>query len=207
MILRYRVALFLLLATAGLANGQGTYNALSPAERAAGWILLWDGKATAGWEPAAAFDMEASEGALRQAKGAYMWLRSKTTYADFVLAIDFRIMSDDADSGVFIRAAKDGDATRTGYQVNINNLNKEYSTGSVVNRAKYSAVTIKAGEWHHYEITASGGHITVALDGKQTAELRDDGSRSGHIGFQLVKPLEVEFRNVRLKPLSAGASH
>lgn len=196
---RLSTALLLACAIAAPAFGQENTNVLSPAETAEGWTLLWDGASTNGWENAVNSEMEVAGGALRQARGSFIWLRLKKTYADFALRLDFRMLTDDADSGVFVRAARDGDPTKTGYQVNINNLNAEYGTGSVVNRAKYSGSKVKAGDWHHLEITAQGDHIVVALDGTKTVDLRDSAAREGYIGLQLVKPQEVEFRNIRLK--------
>ena len=191
----------LLLVVAAPVFGQANPNSLSAAEKADGWTLLWDGKSTAGWETAVNSQMEISEGAMRQARGAFVWLRHSTTFADFVLRFEFRMLTEDADSGLFIRAAKDGDPTRTGYQININNMNQEYGTGSVVNRVKYSDSKVKTAQWYQYEITAEGEHIVVVLDGRKTVDFRDGAARQGYIGFQLVKPLEVEFRNIRLKKL------
>ncbi len=201
---KLRTALFLALAIAAPAFGQENTNVLSPAETSEGWTLLWDGASTNGWENAVNSEMEITGGVMRQARGAFVWLRHKATYADFALRLDFRMLTEDADSGVFVRASRDGDPTKTGYQVNINNLNVEYGTGSLVNRAKYSGSKIKAGEWHHFEIRAEGDHIVVALDGKKTVDVRDGAAREGYIGLQLVKPQEVEFRNIRLKKVGPG---
>lgn len=199
---RVRLAAALaLLAWAAPVLGQGSPNTLSPEEKAEGWILLWDGRSMTGWETAVNSQMEISEGAMRQARGAFTWLRHHATYADFVLRLEFRMLTEDGDSGVFIRASKDGDPTRTGYQVNINNMNQEYGTGSVVNRMKHSSSPFKTGRWYAYEITAEGDHIVVALDGTKTVDLRDGAAREGYIGLQLVKPQEVEFRNIRLRQL------
>jgi len=189
----------LLLALSVPASAQQGLNSLSADEKADGWILLWDGKTTGGWETAVYSQMEISDGAMRQAKGAFVWLRRSTTYENFVLRLEFRMLNSDADSGVFIRAARDGDPTQTGYQININNMNPEYGTGSVVNRAKYSGSKAETGRWYRYEITAEGDHIIVVLDGKKTIDFRDGSARRGYIGLQLVKPQEVEFRNIRLK--------
>jgi hypothetical protein len=191
----------LVLALTAPAYGQGILNSLSDAEKADGWSLLWDGKATEGWETAVNSRMELAEGAMRQAQGAFIWLRHKTRYADFVLRLEFRMLTEDADSGVFIRAAGEGDPTQTGYQININNMNPDYGTGSVVNRAKYNGSKVKTGQWYSYEITAEGDRISAVLDGRKTIDFRDSTAREGFIGFQLVKPLEIEFRNIRLKNL------
>ncbi len=175
-------------------------NTLSARELADGWILLWDGTSTFGWEPTPQTDWKVAEGAL-SASASMIWLRHKTPFANFILRTEFRMANADVDSGIFIRAARDGDPTRTGYQVNINNLNPEYSNGSLVFRHRSDSGKVAASVWHGFEITADGDHIVVVLDGRKTLDVHDAASRVGYIGFQILKPAEVEFRNVKLKPL------
>ncbi|NWG13280.1 MAG: DUF1080 domain-containing protein [Acidobacteria bacterium] len=178
-------------------------NTLAPEEIAQGWVLLWDGVTTFGWESAARVDWKTTDGTLSMPAGSYTWLRHKTPLGDFVLKVDFRMMTYEADSGIFIRAAKDGDPSRTGYQVNINNMNEEWATGSLVFRHKAdpSIGKVSADTWHTYEITADGDHIMAFLDGRKTVDVRDTASRFGYIGLQFVKGDEIEFRNVKLRPL------
>lgn len=175
-------------------------NQLAPEEIASGWILLWDGETTFGWEPQGGAEWRIAEGALRASSGSDGWLRHRTAFANFVLKIDFRMNTFETDSGIFIRAAKEGDPTRTGYQININNMNKEYGTGSIVNRLKRKA-TVREKVWHSYEITADGDQITVFLDGKKTVDTRNKEASVGSVGLQFVKGADIEFRNIRLRPL------
>ena len=198
--------LLLFLASAislAVAPAEPVPNTLTPEEVKEGWILLWDGASTFGWEPVARSDWKPSEGALSMASGSYVWLRNQCPFADFVLKADFRIKSADADSGIFIRASGDGDPSRTGYQVNINNANEEWGTGSLVFRVKadpgIGKVSINA--WHSYEITAEGDHITAYLDGRKAVDAHDASAKIGYVGLQFLKPGEVEFRNVKLRPL------
>ena len=108
----------------------------------------------------------------------------------------------ETDSGVFIRVASDGDPTKTGYQVNINNINKDYGTGSLVGRVKAPSRKLKAKEWHRYQITAQADHLVVELDGKKVVDARDSATRTGYIGLQFVKGGDIEFRNIALRPLA-----
>ena len=64
-------AIFLALAVSGLATGAAAAaaeNTLTPAEKGAGWMLLFDGKTTAGWRgfktPAPDAGWQARDGAL-----------------------------------------------------------------------------------------------------------------------------------------------
>jgi hypothetical protein len=175
-------------------------NVLSAQELADGWILLWDGASTFGWEPTPQTEWKVSEGAL-SASASMIWLRHKTPFADFVLKTEFRMANAEADSGIFIRAARDGDPTKTGYQININNLNEEYGNGSLVFRHRSDSGKVAAKVWHSFEITADGDHITVVLDGRKTLDVHDNQCRVGYIGFQILKAGELEFRNIKLMPL------
>ena len=87
--------------------------------------------------------------------------------------------------------------------MNINNVNAEWGTGSLVFRVKadpgIGKVSINA--WHSYEITTEGDHITAYLDGRKAIDAHDASARIGYIGLQFLKPEEVEFRNVKLRPL------
>ncbi len=173
-------------------------NVLSPTEEAQGWILLWNGGSVSGWSPELVCNWKTTGGVLTAAKGAFFWLRYNSPYSDFVLKVDFRMLSPDADSGIFIRSAPGGDPSRTGYQININNMNQDYGTGSVVYRVKYNESPVSVNEWHSYEITAQGDHITAVLDGKKTVDFHDQASASGYIGLQFLKGEDVEFRNIKL---------
>jgi hypothetical protein len=180
-----------------------TPNSLTREEVQAGWILLWDGNSTFGWEPVVRSDWKPSDGALSMATGSYVWLRNECPFADFTLKAEFRIRTADADSGIFIRAARDGDPSRTGYQVNINNANEEWGTGSLVFRVKADPGIGKTSvnDWHSYEITAEGDHITAYLDGRKAVDTHDSSAKVGYVGLQFLKPDEVEFRNLKLRPL------
>ena len=91
------------------------------------------------------------DGALHATSGSYVWLRHTTPFADFVLKVDFRMRTVETDSGIFLRAAQEGDPSRTGYQININNRNKDYGNGSIVYRVKSDAEQLNGCRrllWH-----------------------------------------------------------
>lgn len=203
--MRLSIPFFLVVSATSLAMTPAgpAPNALSPEEVREGWILLWDGTSTFGWEPMVRSDWKSPEGELSMPPGSYVWMRNRTPFADFVLKVDFRIKSADADSGIFIRAASEGDPSRTGYQVNINNVNEEWGTGSLVFRVKADPGIgkISANAWHSYEITAEGDHITAYLDGRKAVDAHDSSAKMGYVGLQFLKSDEVEFRNVKLRPI------
>lgn len=184
-----------------LISAEPGLNTLSSEELAQGWILLWDGESSFGWEPQISGDWKGFDGTLHASQGTYMWLRHTTPFANFVLKAEFRMKAIETDSGIFIRAAKDGDPTKTGYQVNINNMNKDWGNGSLVNRVRSSAGRLSPNEWHRFEITADGNHINVMLDGNQVLDTHDSTAAVGFIGLQYLKGDDVEFRNIKLRPL------
>jgi hypothetical protein len=63
---------------------------------------------------------------------------------------------------------------------------------------------VRRHDWNEYEITCDGDFIQLKVNGLVTAELRDPSvRRSGVIALQLHMgpPMEVEFRNMRIKEL------
>src|SRR6185295_5755117 len=86
----------------GRARGQSE-NVLTPAEKAAGFVLLFDGKSLDGWTTSgdmSAWAVKNGEIVIQNDQGA--WLRTARQYRDFELTLDFN-MSKDANSGVGLR--------------------------------------------------------------------------------------------------------
>jgi hypothetical protein len=67
--------------------------------------------------------------------------------------------------------------------------------------------SFKPGEWNHLRIECKGDTIKTWLNGVAAAEFHDNATPSGFIGLQVhgvgkkTDPLEVRFRNIRLKEL------
>ena len=65
----------------------------------------------------------------------------------------------------------------------------------------------KPGEWNKLRVECQGDHIRTWLNGVPAADLRDSAERSGFIALQVhgvgkkTEPLEVRFRNLRIKEL------
>jgi hypothetical protein len=66
----------------------------------------------------------------------------------------------------------------------------------------------KPGAWNHLKIECQGDSIKTWINGVAAAELHDNATPSGFIGLQVhgvgkkTEPLEVRFRNIRIKPQS-----
>ena len=88
----------------GVLYAEPVDNSLSAEERAAGWILLFNGKSLAGWQTSDGKQSQVpiEDGAINPHRaGGYMLIHEKA-WSDFILALDFKI-SKGCNSGVFIR--------------------------------------------------------------------------------------------------------
>jgi len=183
-----------------ILQAQSKPNALTEREVDEGWILLWDGETTFGWESHGKAEWKTSDGIISASSGDNGWLGTTTPFGDFVLKADFRT-GPDGNSGIFLRAASEGEPHKTGYELQIFDEHKEYKTGSLVNYLKAKAVKTTPNQWHTFEVRAAGDLFVVKLDRKTLLNARDKSHSVGHIGLQYNKDKKIEFRNLKLKPL------
>src|SRR6185436_14110427 len=75
------------------------------AAQTTGFTPLFDGKTLDGWtaQNGAAPTFTVKDGVIR-VEGTSGWLRSAKQYTDFQLQVEVRFITDNADSGVFVRA-------------------------------------------------------------------------------------------------------
>jgi hypothetical protein len=207
-------------------------NTLSALESKAGWILLFDGKTLHGWQTSSGTPgkVAPADGCLNPHKsGGYMMIHGKT-WADFVLALDFKI-SKGCNSGVFIRTypltPRPGkDVGFNGIEIAIDDTQTAdiHDSGAIYDLVKPSKNAMKpVGQWNHMEITCDGPKIAVELNGELVSRMnldewtvpnrRPDGSehkfdvafkdhpRSGYVGLQ-DHGSPCWFKNIKIKPLS-----
>jgi hypothetical protein len=196
------------LSATALLSGQSRLNTLTPAETAQGWKLLFDGKSLAGWEPhttsaaPATGDWRVENEAISCPGTTAGWLATDETFSDFTLKLQFR-GAERVNSGVFLRSEKAGQPHQTGYELQIWDYQPQgYNTGSLVGSLKAAPVKIIPDEWNTYEITANGDHFTIILNGRTLLDGSDLKHASGVIGFQCQKDNRIQFRNIRLLPLT-----
>ncbi|HEY4207598.1 MAG TPA: DUF1080 domain-containing protein, partial [Puia sp.] len=153
-------------------------------------------------------------------------LYTKKEYGDFVYRFEFQL-TPGANNGIGIRAPLEGDAAYVGMEIQVldndapvyKDLHEYQYHGSVygVIPAKRGYLK-KTGEWNEEEITATGNHIKVVLNGTTildgdisdairngTMDHKDHpGLKNvkGHLGF-LGHGDVVKFRHMRVKDLSA----
>jgi hypothetical protein len=181
-----------------------------------GFVPLFNGKDLSGWVVIGNKDgFRVQDGVIHSdgASGAE-WMRTEKTYRNFILKLDWRV-SKNGNSGVFVRAAREGAPWETGYEVQISNEPRDdaHCTGSLYG---YAAVNPRpdesADKWHTFEIHCRDGRVTVSSDKVKCVDF-DQSSKAetknkpleGHIGLQdSHSPAGhyVEYRNIRVKVLN-----
>ncbi|MEO2048746.1 MAG: family 16 glycoside hydrolase [Pirellulales bacterium] len=180
-------------------------NTLSEKELADGWILLFDGQTMTGWEAANQANWKIDNGIISATEGDVGLLHTTNQFGDYLLKIDFRAARA-TNSGIFLRTLPK--PKRPGsdcYELNIAPPDNRFPTGSFV-RQKKADETDETDSWRTFEVTAQGNYFLIKLDGITVLEYTDPKPlSSGHIGLQFNRG-KIEFRNVKLKPLSADFS-
>lgn len=178
-------------------------NSLSPDELAEGWILLFDGETTYGWQVGGAANWKVADGVISAFKGdsRSSLLATTNEFGDYDLKVDFRTPAG-TNSGIFLRTPLDPtDPTKDCYEFNIAPAENPFPSGSLVGRQKAGTFEARPDQWNTYEITARGNHFVAKLNGKQTIDYIDPKPITrGRIGLQF-NAGKAEFRNVKLKPL------
>jgi hypothetical protein len=152
-------------------------NTLTPAERAAGWQLLFDGKTTAGWrgweKPAMPTGWQVVDGALTRVSGGAGDIITTGKYKNFELSLDWKI-APGGNSGIFYRASEQDSAiywTAPEMQVlddarHPDGKSRLTSAGSDYGLYEAPSGIVKpAGEWNEARIIVQGRHVEHWLNG------------------------------------------
>lgn len=189
-----------------------------------GFEPLFDGKTLSGWvarqtKSGGSEDWSVVDGVLT-AKAGSGWLSTDREYGDYVLRLEWRL-PENGNSGIFLRIPdlKEGQQPWVeGMEVQVlDDRGPEYAgklkpwqySGSVYGFAPAKPGAFKgAGEWNAFEITCRGDRVSVVMNGMPVAEVDmakhealKNRPRKGFIGLQN-HGSAVEYRNIRLKPLT-----
>jgi hypothetical protein len=177
-----------------------------------GWVVV-KGPAD-GWH--------VSDGVLSCSGQGSGWLSTESQYDDFELSLEFRVPKG-GNSGVFIRAPREGSPHLDGMEIQIlDDGDEQYATlkptqytGSIYDIVPARRGATKSpGEWQQMVISCHADHIVVTLNGTVIVDERLDNfpdkvaghpgmnSRSGYIGLQNHASI-VDFRNIRVRELNA----
>ena len=174
-----------------------------------GWTTLLDGeKGLENFERVGDVNWRAEDGAIVGDKGKGGFLKSKNSYKDFVLRVEFWA-AENANSGIYMRCAEPNNLNdKSCYEANIfdQRPDQTYATGGIVHRGKLLQTVKAGGKWNTYEITAQGRKMTVVLNGTKTSEIDNVESPSGPIALQFGNLPKapggaIKFRKVQIKAL------
>jgi hypothetical protein len=201
-------------------------NHLSADESAAGFRLLFNGRDLANWThngKAGTFTVKDGilAGDRTDHKDLAYWLSSEREYGDFELRLQFKIAKD-GNSGIFIRAPREGRASKLGMEIQILDDGQKTGKPAVGSTASiYQVVASKAyaskpaGEWNDLWILCDGDRVKVTLNGQvvtdaSMAEHKELKSRprKGYIGLS-AHTGPVQFRAIRLREIAhaTGRDH
>ena len=195
----------------------------TPAALCAEWIDLFDGTSLEGWQQRggkATYRVE--DGAIvgTSAPGTpNTFLCTEENWDDFELELEFKV-DPELNSGVQIRSnsiPEFHNGRVHGYQVEIDPSDRGW-TGGIYDEGRrgwLSPLTgntaaryaFRQGEWNTFRIVAIGDSIRTFLNGVPAADLVDSKTAEGFIGLQVHsvgderRPLEVRWRNIRLRPI------
>ncbi len=198
-----------------------------PKDDASEFQNLYNGKDLEGWEvfQGELGAWEANADGVSCIKEGGGWLRTKKSYSDFVLRLEYKIPAG-GNSGIGIRVPPEGNVHQAGMEIQIldddapahKDLKAAQYTGSIYYQAAAKRGAPKApGEWNSMEITCAGHHVVITLNGQvindaqlnefTTAESPKDYSpladrpQVGSIALQS-HGSRVDFRNVKVKNLT-----
>lgn len=187
----------------GCATTGSDLNRLSPSEKDAGWVMLFDGESLNGWTPRDSARWSVVNGVITyQPDTGPGFLCTTKSYANFELKVDF--WADEVvNSGVFLRCPDKGPISATNsYEVNIFDSHLKWPTGSINEVALRKGKVRSVERWNRYHITAQGNHLVVRLDGRVLVDTHNDREKSGPIGLQQLQGHGmIKFRNIKLRPL------
>ena len=162
------------------------------------------GGALSGWtvQNTDAGNFTVADGVLR-VEGPTGWLRSAKPYGDVRVRLEFRFLTPDADSGLFVRAAG-GDATfmrgwpNQAYQVQIRNPETDsrlppvgglFRHGMPQGETSFDAAAVAAavrptGEWQALEVTVTGDRLEARLNDRLVLQASGIANETGYLGLQ-----------------------
>ena len=150
-------------------------NELSDSEKKDGWLLLFDGKTTAGWmnSDRTTPRTPVQDGALNPHRAGHYMLVHTQQWENFRLSLDFKI-SQGCNSGIFVRTSSltprpGKDVGFNGIEIAIDDTKTAgyHDTGAIYDLVKPSRNAMKpVGEWNHLEVSCLGNRIEVVLNGE-----------------------------------------
>jgi len=195
-------------------------NTLSPAEQAAGWQLLFDGRSLEGWRASDAPGTFSVKDGVIVVHGP----RSHLYYVGPIANHDFRnfelkaelMTFPQANSGVYFHTRwQEVGWPDIGYEVQVNNSHSDTSrTGGLWGIRDFEPVVVPDGRWFTLTTRVEGKHVVTQIDGKTIVDYTEEPSpvrpkglekrliASGTFALQGHDPgSEVHYRNIKVRVL------
>ncbi|MBW8039035.1 MAG: DUF1080 domain-containing protein [Planctomycetes bacterium] len=175
------------------------------------WKLLFNGKTLTGWHALPGGKWQVSDGAIvgtsASSESRHGLLVSDKSFGDFTIRLKFKAIK--GNSGFYFRADEVGSGVGVhGFQAEIDaskDVGGLYETGGrawvVQPSAEDVATWFKPQEWNQMTVSAHGRRVVVHVNGRKTAELKNDKGRlKGHLGLQLHggQEMHVMFRDIEM---------
>jgi len=171
----------LVVALPPAARAQASRNTLTPAERAAGWRLLFDGKTTTGWRgwkmDTLPSGWQVVDGALTRVRRAADIITTEK-FKNFELSLEWKI-APNGNSGIFYRASEDDDAiywSAPEMQVLDDAGHPDGQSRLTAAGSDYglypspAGVVQPAGQWNQVRLIVNGNHVEHWLNGVKVVE-------------------------------------
>ena len=177
---------------------------VTPEEKAAGFVPLFNGKDFTGWrfgEESPPKELPANwkveDGVIKVTGGGKPHLASAAEYGDFELRLQWRGLKEKYNSGLYIRSGKNVGAN----QLNLAYRNEGAPVGLKLEGAKAAGDLQKpAGEWNEWYVIVEGDTITLICNGRQAWQATGLKPAKGYIGMQ-AEGAAMEFKNIRLREI------
>ncbi len=207
-----------------LANGirwagrrLGPATLLSEEERQEGFVPLFDGKTLANWRFDARY-WKTRDGLIignshPDGIKKHTYAITEQAFGDFILRYSVNLVG--GNSGVQFRSLEWPDYEVAGYQADVvlpfgwGNLHEQNGRRKLVDGWTGKADQNVQPGWNDMEVVAQGPRLILKTNGVVTAdwtETQADAPKVGIIALQLHSgdPMEVQYTNIRVKPLPAG---
>lgn len=170
------------------------------------WVYIINNKSL---EPSALFKFD--EGVLKVSNISTGYIRTKKTYKNFTLSVDWRWTIEAANSGVLMHIQAKDSIWPVCYQVQ----QKAGAAGDIIcmnglwakeckDKVKFTVPKMKnsnekaLGEWNNMIVKSKNGTLEVYINGELQNKVSELTAKKGYIGFQAEgKP--IEFKNLIIK--------